>query len=275
MKKLLLILLVLPISLMAVNVNADRKAGDVEPPNVTKAVMKTVTSPDNRVAVLELYTSEGCSSCPPADRFLSQLKDSGISSKQLIPMAFHVTYWDYIGWNDRFAKEQFDLRQRELAQKNNLTTIYTPQFLLSGDDYRRYSSFNSDINKLVKQKSLVDLKLSSYLEKQESDEKLHLEATADISKSQLNAASLYFVVLEHNLTSRVEDGENEGENLHHDYVVREMHGPYFQKNDDKLQPLEQKISIKPEWKKQDISVVLFAENPKTGEVLQAVRLNQI
>lgn len=125
MKILLLVLSVLPAGLLADSV--DVKPGDY-------ADIKTVSSPQNRVAVLELYTSEGCSSCPPADRFLSQLKDSGISDRQLIPMAFHVTYWDYIGWNDRFAKKQFDQRQRELAYKNKSSTVYTPQFLLSGDD---------------------------------------------------------------------------------------------------------------------------------------------
>jgi hypothetical protein len=97
-----------------------------------KEDLNTARSPHNRVALLELYTSEGCSSCPPADRFLSSLKTAGITDKQLIPVAFHVTYWDYIGWQDRFAKKQHDERQRELAHKNRQTTVYTPQFVLAG-----------------------------------------------------------------------------------------------------------------------------------------------
>jgi len=75
-KTLLFVLLTIPVPVLSQDVSDIRK----------------VKSPDNRVAVLELYTSEGCSSCPPADHFLSELKKSGISSKQLIPMAFHVTY---------------------------------------------------------------------------------------------------------------------------------------------------------------------------------------
>ena len=127
---------------------------------LAEEVTKTVVSPVNRVALLELNTSEGCSSCPPADRFLSNLKESGISDKRLIAMAFHVTYWDYIGWKDRFAKKQYDQRQRQLAHKKRKNTVYTPQFVLAGDDYRRHSTFNKDINKLVAEKARVNLELS-------------------------------------------------------------------------------------------------------------------
>ena len=93
MKKiLLLIVFILPVNIQAKGVDAITAADDV----------MIVSSPENRVVLLELYTSEGCSSCPPADRFLSELKAAGISDKQLIPVAFHVTYWDYIGWKDPF-----------------------------------------------------------------------------------------------------------------------------------------------------------------------------
>ena len=68
----------------------------------------TAVSPANRVALLELYTSEGCSSCPPADRFMSRVKLADISDQQLIPLSFHVTYWDHIGWKDRFSNPQHD-----------------------------------------------------------------------------------------------------------------------------------------------------------------------
>ena len=96
MKKiLLLVILILPMNLLAKD-NVDLQADE--------NLIRSVSSPVYRVALLELYTSEGCSSCPPADRFLSNLKTSGISGKQLIPMAFHVTYWDYIGWKDRLLK---------------------------------------------------------------------------------------------------------------------------------------------------------------------------
>ncbi len=236
---------------------------------------KTVSSPHNRVAVLELYTSEGCSSCPPADRFLSDLKASGLSDRQLIPMAFHVTYWDYVGWKDRFAKKQYDQRQRDLAHKQGKSTVYTPQFVLSGEDYRRYANFIEDVTKLVKQKAPVDLTLSAHVEESDlAGELLQLVVTSDISKSEVDDVGIYFVVLEDNLFSDVSDGKNEGEQLRHDYVVRQMSGPFLQTGNQVQLKHKQSIVLQPEWKKQDLSIIVFAENSKTGEVLQAVRLGE-
>jgi len=231
-------------------------------------VTKTVVSPVNRVALLELYTSEGCSSCPPADHFLSNLKEVGISDKQLIPMAFHVTYWDYIGWKDRFAKKQYDQRQRELAHKNRKNTVYTPQFVLVGDDYRRYSTFNKDVSKLVAEKARVNLVLSM----RENGDSLDLELKSDITDSDVKDVGFYFAIVENNLSSNVDDGENEGEKLHHDYVVRSLAGPYFQSKPENQLVTEYTVSLDSDWKKQDLRIVAFAEDPHTGDVLQAVQI---
>ena len=226
-----------------------------------------VESPDNRVVLLELYTSEGCSSCPPADHFLTGLKDAGISSRHLIPLAFHVTYWDYIGWKDRFADKAFDERQRLQARRNKQRTIYTPQFMMSGADYRSYASFDQDVAKAVSQPSAVDLTLSSSRRGGE----LELLLVTDSSRSENAEIGVYFAVLENNLSSEVDDGENEGKTLHHDYVVRELHGPYLQR-DGNQQASSLSVVLKPGWKLRDLQVVAFAEDQRTGEILQAVRL---
>ena len=81
-----------------------------------------VSSGPTVTPVIELYTSEGCSSCPPADKWASSLKDSGA-----VVQAFHVNYWDYIGWKDRFASAAYTNRQRDIAARNDLRNIYTPQ----------------------------------------------------------------------------------------------------------------------------------------------------
>jgi hypothetical protein len=85
-----------------------------------------VRSGPDRVALLELYTSEGCSSCPPAESWLSTIAQQGYSTERVIPLALHVDYWDYIGWKDGFAKPAFSARQRELAALGRSDTIYTP-----------------------------------------------------------------------------------------------------------------------------------------------------
>src|SRR3954471_9884154 len=108
----------------------------VSPPALSARAQCETHSSANRVAVLELYPSEGCNSCPPADRWLSSLPSRGMTSDRLIPLAFHVDYWDQLGWPDRMAKEQFSMRQRTQSQRNGNSFVYTPQLLLNGNEYR-------------------------------------------------------------------------------------------------------------------------------------------
>ena len=95
-----------------------------------------IESPAHRVALVELFTSEGCSSCPPADRWLSELKHDERIWDRLVPVAFHVDYWDYIGWPDRFATKAFGERQRNYARGGNVASVYTPGFVVHGEEWR-------------------------------------------------------------------------------------------------------------------------------------------
>jgi hypothetical protein len=224
----------------------------------------SANSPKHRVALLELYTSQGCSSCPPAEQWLSRLKKTGISSEQIIPLAFHVTYWDYIGWKDRYGSERYDNRQREIARYNSKGTIYTPQFVLDGNDYRIQRQFSSDVSAIVFKPSSVDLKINA---KHEGGPLLSVELSADISRSTAKGVELFIALYENNLINHIEGGENEGEQLQHDYVVRQFYGPF-----KKTKLVRQVVSIEDGWKKQDINLVAFAQDTHTGEVLQAVSL---
>src|SRR5438105_671143 len=92
-------------------------------------------SPATLTPVVELYTSEGCSSCPPADRWLSTLKDDAAKGR-VVAQAFHVGYWDYIGWVDRFAHPAHTHRQSQIATWNHAPNVYTPQIVRNGQDWR-------------------------------------------------------------------------------------------------------------------------------------------
>src|SRR4051812_14075895 len=98
----------------------------------------TARSGDKTAALVELYTSEGCDSCPPADRWLSALGAS-YRPELLVPLALHVDYWDYIGWKDPYAKREFSQRQRRLSQLQRASFVYTPQVLVQGTDFREWS----------------------------------------------------------------------------------------------------------------------------------------
>src|SRR5688572_1610666 len=93
-------------------------------------------SPAQQVHLLELYTSEGCSSCPPADRWLSDLKDDPGLWKNFVPVAFHVDYWDHLGWKDKFARAAHTSRQRRYADEWGANTVYTPGLVLDGAEWR-------------------------------------------------------------------------------------------------------------------------------------------
>ena len=151
--------------------------------------------------VIELYTSEGCSSCPPADRWLSTLK----GRDDLLPLAFHVGYWDRLGWADRFAMREGTERQYMLARALGATNVYTPQVVAQGRDWRRWPAL--PVNAATA--APMTLKLSREGER----------AVAEIGAAE-GRWSGYWALLEDGHRSRVASGENRGETLAHDHVVR-------------------------------------------------------
>src|SRR5260221_10838161 len=101
-------------------------------------------------ALVELYTSEGCDSCPAADHWLSSLFSQGFRPDQVVPLALHVDYWDYIGWKDPFARGEFSVRQRKLAQMKRPVIVYTPQVVLQGREFPRWADgeFSAQVKRI-------------------------------------------------------------------------------------------------------------------------------
>ncbi len=164
----------------------------------------TASSGERLLPVIELYTSEGCSSCPPADKWLSTLK-----GKPVVAQAFHVGYWDYIGWVDRFANPLFAARQREMAALNHLQGVYTPQVLRNGRDWRDYARALEG-----------DTAARAAITLQRLGETDSFEARVTPTDTTANWTA-YWTVTEHGHSSRVKSGENSGEFLKHDFVVRQ------------------------------------------------------
>lgn len=215
---------------------------------------------------MELYTSEGCSSCPPADRFISQLKDSGISDQQLVPLAFHVTYWDYIGWRDRYGSKQYDDRQRKQVLLNASRAVYTPQFMMNGKDFRRYRSLQTDIAHINAQAASFRLEIVAEHEADKLDVKVNVER---LHESDVDAV-IYIALYEHGLSSEVTEGENEGERLHHDYVVRKLSGPFHVTQFPYM--ISSELRLENGWNLTNMGLVAFAQKRLSSEILQAVNL---
>jgi hypothetical protein len=209
---------------------------------------------------VELYTSEGCSSCPPADRWLSDLAARG--DKRVVPLAFHVSYWDYIGWQDRFADSRYTERQRALASAQGSSMVYTPQVMIGGQDFRRWSSpgaVDRALDEIANAPSAARIVIAS---KAAGDSGIEGNASLQLANKPRNVA-LFVALTQDGLSSKVTAGENRGETLHHHAVVRDL----------QMIPAADgafRFVRKPDWDPQHMSLVAFAQDTATGRVLQAV-----
>ena len=222
-------------------------------------------------ALVELYTSEGCDSCPPADRWLSGLEGRGYGRDRVVPIALHVDYWDYIGWKDPYAKAAFSARQRKLAQVMRGKVVYTPQVLVQGQDFRRWytPAFDEAVARITAQAARA--RISVQLEDRRAGA-FAVEATAELlDRAQRADGALYLASYENKLVSPVTAGENRGKTLAHDYVVFEWVGPVPFGPDGRIS-LRQTLPLLPKAIRQHSGVVAFVQNRSSAEVLQALML---
>lgn len=167
----------------------------------------TATSARAVAPVVELYTSEGCNSCPPADRWLSKLS----TDPAVVAMAFHVDYWDRLGWTDRFGKAAFTERQRQQQASNGARFSYTPQVVLDGRDRTDWPA--AVVAGPSRPPAPVGLTLA-----RDGDTVVATVTPAAAAPKRLAA---YWAVTEQGHISSVKAGENVGVTLHHDFVVRD------------------------------------------------------
>lgn len=220
-------------------------------------------------ALVELYTSEGCSSCPPADQWLSRLKNQSKPIGNIVPIALHVDYWDYIGWKDNFANPEFAKRQRDMAALGHARGVYTPQLAINGQDTRSWLSdarFKSEVANINRMPAKAEIRLTVNAQTTKS-----VQVATNIKTAEAGPLVYYLALQENNLQSTVNAGENRGEMLRHDYVVRQWLGPFKVGADGKISASNE-IQLQPAWKQRDLSVVAFVQNSTTGEILQGLAL---
>lgn len=225
----------------------------------------TATSGAQRVALLELYTSEGCDSCPPTDRWVSALPARGLGTDRVLTLAYHVDYWNYLGWTDPFAQARFTERQRYANNRIRNRTIYTPQLMLDGKDYRQglsLTDFQQRIATANREKPGADITLS--LQSAAGT----LDTTTQVTLHRKDSGAAVFLALtENKLATSVSSGENKGKRLEHDFVVRELAGPFTADA-----AIKHKFRVAPSWKTRDLWVAALVQKAATGEVLQALAL---
>lgn len=228
-----------------------------------------VSSGTATAALVELYTSEGCSSCPPADKQLSQLRQKVGAAAVVVPLALHVSYWDAIGWKDPYAQKSFDQRQSQLLANRKNRIVYTPQFFVNGNELRAWRTGLPDTIKDINSKA-APLGISLKTMVTGADQ---LVVSADVKPyGKPISGALYIALSESALVSHVLRGENSGVTLQHDDTVRVWLGPIpLQQGSAHLQ---QRITIPAEWKRQHLQAVAFVQDDVSGNVVQAVSTAQ-
>lgn len=224
----------------------------------TPAALPRYDIPARSFALVELYTSEGCSSCPPADELVG--KFSG-EAENVIVLSYHVDYWDNLGWKDGYSSPLYSGRQKEYGNYFNLNSIYTPQIIVNGE----VEFVGSDEGRLKESvlKSLQEVPAEEIglQVKQESNRIAVTINTDGVGENELNLA----LVQKHG-TDFVQRGENSGKKLNHYFIVRE-----FQTQPDRRSTHPYYLNIPPGLHGADLLVVAFIQNKKTGHIVAASR----
>jgi hypothetical protein len=176
------------------------------PPVVQANDPLILQSGEQQATLIEFYTSEGCSSCPPADRWLSQLKDDPALWQDKVPIAFHVDYWDYIGWKDSLALPRNTQRQSQYKAENKIGFVYTPAFVINGQEGQKWLNKRSLPAQNRPNPGILKAEI-----KGNSVDVNYLGAKQGLE--------YHLVILGFGIQSQVKAGENEGRTLSHDFVA--------------------------------------------------------
>lgn len=214
-----------------------------------------------RAVVVELFTSEGCSSCPPADELLGHLRQE-LSAKniQVIPLGFHVDYWNRLGWKDRFSSAEFTQRQEQYTHALKVDGPYTPEMVVDGD-VEFVGNDAGQAQRTIRQQA-SQLETAQVKIAPTGADQLTIQVKGPGSSS--GNALVMLAITEDNLTTQVFSGENGGRTLHHAAVVRELRQVGALNNG----AIETTVPLKleKEWKRIDLRAVVFVQNGPSGKI---------
>ena len=227
-----------------------------------------------RSVVVELFTSEGCSSCPPADALLARLDDQQrLGNAEIIALEEHVDYWDQQGWRDPFSGAQWAARQQEYASSFGNEGVYTPQMVVDGRAEFVGSSQGKAKTTIVQaaEQPKADVALTGL---DTGSEKAHVRiAVTKLPGVTTRDAHIWLAVTETGLHSNLKAGENSGQDLHHAAVVRSLRKVGDAKaGKDIAYSSEQEVRLDSAWKRENLRVVVFVQDPKSRHILGAASL---
>ena len=213
--------------------------------------------------VVELFTSEGCSSCPPADRLLFALEKQPVANAEIIVLGEHVDYWDQLGWRDRFSSAALTARQESYARNFNISGPYTPQMVING----RVEFVGNDAGEALKR--IADQKAPKsqpQLQLTRDGDHLHVAVATDYRRP----LNVFVAITERDLSTHVGNGENRGRDLRHTGVVRQL-TKVGSTRDGRFES-DVPLHLAADWRPGNLHAVVFVQNGNAGEILSATQL---
>jgi hypothetical protein len=226
------------------------------PENELPKKAKIETTKSNGFAMVELFTSEGCSSCPPADELMAKLQFEA-KDKNMYFLAYHVDYWDRLGWKDQFSSNDFTKRQQQYQDWLNLFVMYTPQFIINGTtEFAGYNeaALNSKVSSALEIKTDTGLGITA----KSAKDSVEIHFKTNLLHKNTN---LFLAIVQKQGTSKIERGENKGNTLHHVQIARQLSSiPLIEKEGNLIIPKPEKFNSK------DFELIGFIQNTDTGKI---------
>lgn len=242
----------------------------IYPAMAALALLPALNAAEMRTPVIvELFTSEGCSSCPPADDLLSRLAHTQpVANAQIIALEEHVDYWNHLGWSDPFSSAAFSARQNEYATILRTDDVYTPQVLVNG----RTQFVGGDAGVASREVAKAAALPSTYSLRLQADSKLNVSlkrGPGGVSKS----ADVFLAITEDGLSSNVAHGENRGRTLRHAPVVRKLQkiGGLDKRSPDTVDFTSSLVFAK-EWKRDHLHAVVFVQDRDSRHITGAAEI---
>jgi hypothetical protein len=218
--------------------------------------------------LVELFTSEGCSSCPPADRFLQKLDTQPVPGAEMIVLSEHVDYWNHIGWKDPYSAHFYSERQSAYAKRFGLGSVYTPQMVVDGSS--EFVGSNSELADKAFAQALGTPKISVRLSSISTDASNNLHAHIEVGTLDSALASpegeVYIALALNRAESQVSAGENAGHKLTHVSVVKSLTKIGVLKQG---QLLAKDFQVKVETDSRNLRLIAFVQEPRQGRVFGA------
>jgi len=225
-------------------------------------LLNKVNAEDKGFAVVELFTSEGCSSCPPADQLVAKIEKE-VKDRPVYILAYHVDYWNHLGWKDAFSSADYSKRQQDYASYLHLQSVYTPQIVVNGRMEfvgSEEATLRSAITGNLKNAQGTSLSLGIA-----AADKNQATIKYAIDKADKNTA-LYIAVVQKNAQTKVERGENQGHTLSHVQIVRKLQKVAL--NGDAG---DAKVGLPTDFDKQNWEIIGFLQNTQSGVVTGAAK----